>query len=209
MTARDEILKRVKGTPTELPILKSRTRQYDNLGEQFAVALKRSKGETYLTDSKQATVEKLGEVLTELDIETIVTHREAPLTDLGLQEEFPDLHWFFAGETKDYRTRCTKADLGLTSAEAAFAETGSLVLVSGSDKARMTSLLPPVHLVLLPESRILPSIFEWVQARPEEFPANLVLVSGPSKTADIEQTLIVGVHGPKRLIVIVYGDRDG
>jgi L-lactate dehydrogenase complex protein LldG len=65
-------------------------------------------------------------------------------------------------------------------------------------------LLPPVHFVLLPESRILPSIFDWSAQLPDPLPSNVVLVSGPSKTADIEQTLVVGVHGPKRLIVIVH-----
>ena len=67
-------------------------------------------------------------------------------------------------------------------------------------------MLPPIHFVLLPESRIIPSIFDWVKLVPEVLPSNPVLVSGPSKTADIEQTLVVGVHGPKRLIVIVYPD---
>ncbi|MFN2144416.1 MAG: lactate utilization protein C [Anaerolineales bacterium] len=202
MTARDEILKRIAGTPTELPDMKTRQRYYDDLGEQFAAALTRAKGEVYLVENRKAAIEKLGELLTELDVENVVTHRETPL--VGISEVFPDLHWYFAGETDDYRAACARADLGLTSAEYAFAETGSLVIESGSDKARMTSLLPPVHIALLPESRILPSIFEWVEKRPDPFPANLVFISGPSKTADIEQTLIVGVHGPKRLIVIVY-----
>lgn len=206
MTARNEILNRLKGSPTELPELKARTRTYENLGEQFAEALARSKGETFLVERRSAALEKLGELLAEMDIESVAAHRESPLVDLGLPDAFPDLRWYFAGETEDYRARCADVDLGLTSAEYAFAETGSLVLVSGSDKARMTTLLPPTHIVLLPESRILPSIFEWVEKRPEEFPANLVLVSGPSKTADIEQTLIVGVHGPKRLMVIIYRD---
>jgi L-lactate dehydrogenase complex protein LldG len=49
-------------------------------------------------------------------------------------------------------------------------------------------------------------IFSWASSRQVNFPSNLVLVSGPSKTADIEQTLVVGVHGPKRLIVILYQD---
>ncbi|MBN2045773.1 MAG: lactate utilization protein [Anaerolineales bacterium] len=208
MTARDEILRRLQSTPTKLPALKPRIRQYHNLGEQFAAALAQSKGEAHLVESKKAAVGKLRELLAELEIETVAAHREAPLADLGIPEAFPDLHWFFAGETADYLSRCAQADLGLTSADFALAETGSLVLTSGKHKARMTSLLPPVHIVLLPQSRILPSIFEWVGKRPQIFPANLVLVSGPSKTGDIEQTSIVGVHGPKRFIVIVYQDRD-
>lgn len=208
MTARNEILSRLKGTPTELPDLKPRKREYPDLGEQFATALAAAKGEAFLVESKTAAVAKLGELLAELEIETVVANRESPLADLGIPDAFPDLRWFFAGETEDYRTRCTQADLGLTSAEYAFAETGTVVIESAPDKARMTSLLPPVHIVMLPESRILPSIFEWVEVRLDSFPANLVFVSGPSKTADIEQVLIVGVHGPKRLVVIIYGESD-
>ena len=204
MGDRNEILSRLNRRPAGLPERHRHSRQYSNLAEQFSAALARSKGESYLVESKSAAVEKLRELLAELRIESVIAHREARLTELGIPGVFPELRWYFAGEIDDLRKRSAEVDLGLTSAEAAFAETGSLVLVSGSDKARMTSLLPPVHIVLLPETSILPSIFEWAENRPEEFPANLVLVSGPSKTADIEQTLIVGVHGPKRLIVIIY-----
>ena len=208
MTTRNEILRRLKGTPTELPPLKPRSRQYDSLLRQFAAALARGTGEAHLVESKTAALEKLRELITVMDIETVAAHREAPLADLGIPEAFPELRWFFAGETEDYRTRCAQADLGLTGAEYAFAETGSLVLTSGGDKARITSLLPPVHIALLPESRLLPSIFEWQRNHLTEMPANLFFISGPSKTGDIEQAPIVGVHGPKQFIVIVYPDRD-
>ncbi len=143
MTARDEILKRVKGTPTDLPEMKTRTRHYDDLGEQFAAALARSKGETFLVESREAAIEKLGELLAEMDIENVVAHRESPLADLGIPDAFPGLALAFAGETDDYRAICARADLGLTSAEYAFAETGSLVIVSGPDKARMTTPAAP------------------------------------------------------------------
>jgi L-lactate dehydrogenase complex protein LldG len=62
-----------------------------------------------------------------------------------------------------------------------------------------------VHIALLPASRLLTDIFAWQETRRgDDWPANLVLVSGPSKTADIEQTMSVGVHGPKQFMVLVY-----
>ncbi|MGB4871273.1 MAG: LUD domain-containing protein, partial [Candidatus Promineifilaceae bacterium] len=86
------------------------------------------------------------------------------------------------------------------------AETGSVILSSGPAQSRMATLLPPIHIVLLPTSRLTSDIFTWTQARQETIPANITLISGPSKTADIEQTMAVGVHGPKRFVVIVYED---
>jgi L-lactate dehydrogenase complex protein LldG len=106
----------------------------------------------------------------------------------------------------DWKTACETADVGLTSAEAAFAETGSIVVSSGANTSRMVSLLPPVHIAMVPESKLTADIFTWTAARKGSLPANTVFVSGPSKTADIEMTLVKGVHGPKRFIVILYGD---
>ena len=55
-------------------------------------------------------------------------------------------------------------------------------------------------------TRLTTDIFTWMKTHDRQFPANTVLVSGPSKTADIEQTMSVGVHGPKKLIVVLVGD---
>jgi L-lactate dehydrogenase complex protein LldG len=107
---------------------------------------------------------------------------------------------------EELRAFCETADVGLTSADAAFAETGSLVVSSGSGKSRMASLLPPVHIALVPESKLTADIFTWTAAQKGAPPTNTVFISGPSKTADIEMTLVKGVHGPKRFIVILYGD---
>ena len=204
MTARNEILSRLGQGSPEIPEMKSRSRQYPDMPAQFAEALTASKGETFIVPSKAAVLDQVWELLAELKAESVVAQRDAPLADLGLPDAFPALKWHFAGEDDEYRTACIHADVGLTSAELALAETGSLVMASGSDKARMTTLLPPAHIALVPESRLIPSIFEWQRDHQGEMPANLFLISGPSKTGDIEQTPIVGVHGPKRLMVVIY-----
>ncbi|TAN56846.1 MAG: lactate utilization protein [Magnetospirillum sp.] len=96
----------------------------------------------------------------------------------------------------------------VTTARGGIAQTGSLVLWPTPDEPRLMSLLPPIHVVLVDKTRIADSLADTMadEAWAAGMPTNAVLVSGPSKTADIEQTLAYGVHGPKELIVLVIGD---
>jgi L-lactate dehydrogenase complex protein LldG len=96
-----------------------------------------------------------------------------------------------------------KIDAGFTATRGGIAETGGLILWPSPDEPRLLSLVPPVHLALLDTAAIHDTFWQamrsegWARA----MPPNALLVSGPSKTADIEQTLAYGVHGPKRLVV--------
>jgi L-lactate dehydrogenase complex protein LldG len=96
---------------------------------------------------------------------------------------------------------------GFTTTLGGIAETGGLLLTPGPLEPRLLSLVPPVHLALLRADRIFDTLFQafrelgWNQSLPN----NALVISGPSKTADIEQTLAYGVHGPKRLIVVLVG----
>jgi L-lactate dehydrogenase complex protein LldG len=96
-----------------------------------------------------------------------------------------------------------EADLGVTGALFGLAATGSVVVSSARAGGRSASLLPPVHLALLPASRVLASASELWRRMAEHFPdglpSQLVAISGPSRSADIEFTLTVGVHGPRRV----------
>jgi L-lactate dehydrogenase complex protein LldG len=94
------------------------------------------------------------------------------------------------------------AGVGLTAASAGIAETGSLVLMSGSQRARMASLAPPVHVAVLQAADILPDLIDWAE-QTKELPAHLTFITGPSKSADIEQELVTGVHGPGRVVVLI------
>ena len=101
-------------------------------------------------------------------------------------------------------------DAGFTRAVAALAETGSLVVCTGPEEPRTVSLVPPLSIVLVHERDLLSGVTELFRVRPwapERFgasgmPTNLLLISGPSKTADIQQTLAYGAHGPKELVVL-------
>ena len=98
-----------------------------------------------------------------------------------------------------------RIDAGITWASAGIAETGSLVLWPTAREPRLMSLLPPIHIALVEEGSIRDNLAELMTAQgwAMRMPTNIVVVSGPSKTADIEQTLAFGVHGPKELIVLV------
>ena len=96
-------------------------------------------------------------------------------------------------------------DAGFSVADAAAAASGTLIFKSGPRTPRTVSLVPPLHLVLLFADRLyadLPSALDKAGWR-ESLPTNLIMVSGPSKTADIQQTLAYGAHGPKDLVVVV------
>ncbi len=69
------------------------------------------------------------------------------------------------------------------------------------------SLVPPLHIALLNASQIYDNLYQAQQDWPKPMPSNLLLISGPSKTADIEQVLAYGAHGPKDLIVLIVEDR--
>ena len=107
-----------------------------------------------------------------------------------------------------YRQACAEADVGITSADYALADTGTLVLISGAEESRLVSLLPPAHIAVVPVSRLLESLDELLLRvpRPADATSSMVLITGPSRTADIEQILVRGVHGPGEITVILVDD---
>jgi L-lactate dehydrogenase complex protein LldG len=98
-----------------------------------------------------------------------------------------------------------QAEVGITGALAGIADTGSLALIGGPGRARLASLLPPVHIALLSVSNLYPHMAAFFSDHSDVVrdTGNLVFISGPSRTADIEQTLTLGVHGPRDLHIIL------
>ena len=96
-------------------------------------------------------------------------------------------------------------DLGVTGSIAGLAESGSVVLSHGRGRSRMASLVPDIHIALLEMSALERTLAHWAHKRPEaaKDTANLVIVSGPSRTGDIEQQLNLGVHGPRHVHIVI------
>lgn len=96
-------------------------------------------------------------------------------------------------------------ELGITGADVGLAESGSVVLSHGPGRPRMASLIPEVHVVLLRITDLERSLAHWAHKRPDTASAtpNLVIVTGPSRTGDIELQLTLGVHGPRHVHIVM------
>ena len=103
------------------------------------------------------------------------------------------------------RRACACADIGITSADYALADTGTLVMLASPHEARLISLLPPAHIAIVPAGRLLSSLDELFSILPDPArqTSSLVLITGPSRTGDIEQILVRGVHGPGEITVVI------
>ncbi len=96
------------------------------------------------------------------------------------------------------------AKVGVSAAVAAFAESGSMVVASGRGRSRLASVIPAVHIVLVPTDRIFRSLSHWAaHAESPELLANMVVITGPSRTGDIELILTKGVHGPGEIHAVL------
>ena len=108
------------------------------------------------------------------------------------------------------RSAMANADLGITGVDYAIAETGTCVIIPATGSSRLVSLLPPVHIALIERGQILPSLDELFTLRRRDFingdlGSYMNLITGPSRTADIEYKLVTGVHGPGEVHMVLIG----
>lgn len=109
---------------------------------------------------------------------------------------------------EDCKEQLFNIDAGITSTQGGLADVGALILWPTPDEPRLMSLAPAVHIAVLEASKIHTSLADAIRQEhwAKGMPTNALLISGPSKTADIELVLTFGVHGPKELIVLVLDD---
>lgn len=173
----------------------------NDLASIFAQELEAVGGVVHRVANRDEAAGIVRDLLTERGAQSVV---RTPRFDLDLGDNFDAL--YIGGENgldRDEQRRLVfAADAGLTTVDWAVADTGSLVLLAGAENERSVSLLPPIHIALLYEEHIRPDLgdlFELIN----DPPSALTLITGPSRTGDIELKLTVGVHGPGELHVVL------
>ena len=172
----------------ELEALGGHGRRVETLEEarEYVLSLARERGAKLLIRWDVEELERLGV--------------DGPLEEAGVEVAL----W---RDLEDFREVAAKADIGLSTAEWAIADTGSLVLTSGPGKGRTVTLLPPTYVAVVAAEKVLRTVPEAIEkyARADELPANVVFHTGPSRSGDIEMEIFVGMHGPGDVHVILVG----
>ena len=172
----------------ELEALGGHGRRVENLegAREYVLSLARERGAERLIRWDVEELEALGV--------------DGPLAEAGMEVAL----W---RDLEDFREVAARADIGLSTAEWAIADTGSLVLTSGPGKGRTVTLLPPTYVAVVPAEKVLRTVPEAIEkyAGDGGLPANVVFHTGPSRSGDIEMEIFVGMHGPGDVHVILVG----
>ncbi|RZK31924.1 MAG: hypothetical protein EOO57_15650 [Hymenobacter sp.] len=173
------------------------------LAETFAANFQRIGGEFFYC----ATPAQLGTVLRAWLAERLPAGQQFYVWEPALQALLTAAGVFFEATEADFRTQ---AAVGMTSCEALVARTGSLVVAPATASGRRLSIYPDQHVVLARPSQVVAEIGDALlmmhQRYGAQLPSMLSLTTGPSRTADIEKTLVLGAHGPRRLTLFLLED---
>ncbi|HEX6280007.1 MAG TPA: lactate utilization protein [Pyrinomonadaceae bacterium] len=166
------------------------------LAVRFKTELENIGGECHITANEADAIARIRGVLRDIGAATIAIS-DHPFLHLlrGSMDEIELI------ENPSRADLFNRVDAGITGTQLAIAETGTLVLRSSSEAHRLVSLVPPVHICLVSAADIVPTMFEALDELKDVVDPAITFVTGPSRTSDIELTLAIGVHGPKRLIV--------
>lgn len=213
MSAREQILGDVRTalgragsqTPAPLapPLLRNPHMDRNLYIQLFVQNLEKLSGKVFIVPNTAAVVPAIQDLLAG---QQAVASNAPFLTTCGVTR-LPEVRSGFT-DREALREACSTAGIGITSVDYALAETGSFVLLSSPQEGRLISLLPPVHVAVFPRSRILANLDELLTVipRPADQTSSMVLITGPSRTADIEQILIRGVHGPGAVYAVIVED---
>jgi L-lactate dehydrogenase complex protein LldG len=233
-SVREEILSKIKGalkhnsardtTPASNAVEQSarqindtREQKRGDLLKQFEVELARAGGHFYSADSASAVCEYVRK-LASPEANLIAGWDSQLIREIALAEMLEQAGVAFipdAGKLSSYEfiQKVTEADIGITAVDYALADTGTLVLIGGQGRARTVSLLPSIHVALVKPEQVISGLADlFVLLRAEKgfssrnVSSTVTFITGPSRTADIELTLVVGVHGPQQLHVILLND---
>ncbi len=178
--------------------------------EKLKSLMEAMRTEVHLT-SEPEWLDKLSEILKQRNLSRLLFGPQSPIGSALLERwkqkdngDLPELVPYDS-EIEQLKDEVFTIDAGITSTYGGIAETGALILWSSESEPRLLSLVPPIHVAVLRADKIYGTLLEVIQKENwvDGMPTNAFLISGPSKTADIELTLAFGVHGPKELIVLV------
>jgi L-lactate dehydrogenase complex protein LldG len=233
-TAREEMLSRIKdalkresprddlaapGGPDQScrQAIVAGLRSRADLISQFEAEIRLAGGHFYAAGGADAACEYV-RGLSPVGAGTVVGWDSQTVRGVGLAEKLRQFGIDFipdAGgpDSAGFIRKAAEAAVGVTAVDYAVADTGTLVLLSGPGRARVASLLPPIHVAVVKPEQVIPdleSLFASLTAEGDfssrHVSSAVTFITGPSRTADIELTLVVGVHGPQQLHVILLGD---
>jgi len=219
-SARNEILKRLKAAPKKnipirpfLPPLKEASLGKEGLVNKFSEMFTAETGIVYRTKNNDQALEKLTEIAKQEGLKSVMVSTDNVVTSLDLPA-WGNKTGVKVMSPKDFKGRddfkdavFDRVEAGITGVDFAVAESGTLGLIHDKDQARLISLAPILHIAIVPVERIFP-VYEPVIERvfkKEKFPSQFVFITGPSMTGDIQGHLFKGMHGPRRVIVILVG----
>lgn len=190
----------------------------EDLVAEFVAEVAKAGGRPVVAPDRASAREELRKLLNLYEPRSALSWKHPVLERLGLAEflreqrvESIDFDTIASLSNESGRAKWLSADLGITSADCAVAETGSLLMAHAAGNERVASLLPPVFVAVVERGQIVPDLFDVVEhlesRLPEQLPSNLTFITGPSKTGDIESKLVTGVHGPGKWHVIVVDER--
>ena len=156
----------------------------------------------------EAIVRSAHPVLDRLDLETVLAGSGTEVQLMAIAEGGGEAE--VEEQRRAQRQGAIEAEIGVTGVDYAIAETGSCVLLPGKGVSRLVSLLPQVHVALVEVGQVLPSLDELFTLRRHEFlqgnlGSYMNIITGPSRSADIEYTLVTGVHGPGEVHMVLLG----
>jgi L-lactate dehydrogenase complex protein LldG len=173
---------------------------------RFQAEVEALSGQVYRVSSPADAARQVAEIVQSAGADRVLSWSEEAIGITGLQEALHEagIDWHEPDEGV-HPSAYKDFEVGLTGADAGLAEVGALVLESGPGRARSASMLPPVHVAILSVEYLYTDMAAYFAAHPDtiESGSNLVFIAGPSRTADIELTLTLGVHGPGEFHVVL------
>lgn len=178
----------------------------------FERELNRCGGNPAVCDSDEKLLSGISDVLKKQNAMTIVYDKNIKKEIIiELQKTFPDKKiepLNSSSSPEEIKDKLSRTDIGVSIADYLIAETGTAVIFSNNTEGRILSILTPVNIIIAEKNNVLPDMKTLLKVISDKYGdkiphSAIIFITGPSRTADIEKILIIGVHGPKELFVFI------